>query len=224
LNHNYTYRIATISGSGNVSHYGNEATAYVPNIVPVELQSFTAEVSDYDIKLLWSTATETNNQGFGILRFTQNDNEWKSIGFVPGFGTTTEVHQYTFVDEALQTGIYHYRLKQIDFDGTFEYSNIIEVTVASPNQFLLEQNYPNPFNPTTKIKYEIPGQARNDNTQVTLKVFDILGNEVATLVNEEQTSGIYEVEFSGSNLPSGIYFYELNADSFIKTMKMILLK
>ena len=142
---------------------GNEATAYVPNIVPVELQSFTAEVIGSDVKLFWSTATETNNQGFEIERISpirsKNDEVRRvgmKIGFVPGFGTTTEVHHYSFVDESLQSGDYQYRLKQIDFDGTFEYSNIIEVTVDAPTKFSLEQNYPNPFNPTTKIKYTIP--------------------------------------------------------------------
>ncbi len=121
--------------------WGNEATAYVPNIVPVELQSFTAEVFASDVKLLWSTATETNNQGFEIHRIasfsgeTKSGRDWEEIGFVPGFGTTTEVHHYSFIDESLQSGDYQYRLKQIDFDGTFEYSNIIEVTVDAPTNF-----------------------------------------------------------------------------------------
>jgi hypothetical protein len=226
----YTYRIQTILwGGSGITVWSNEATAYVPNIVPVELQSFTAEVSDYDVKLVWSTATETNNSGFEILRSTQNDNAWENIGFVPGFGTTTEVHNYSFIDESIRSGNYQYRLKQIDFDGTFEYSSIIDVTVDAPTKFSLEQNYPNPFNPVTKIKYEIPGQARNDNTQVTLKVYDILGNEVATLVNEQKPAGTYEVEFnvaqvSRPELSSGIYFYQLKAGSFVETKKMVLLR
>ena len=122
-------------------------------------------------------------------------------------------------------------MKQIDFDGTFAYSSEVEAEVKAPNVFSLEQNYPNPFNPTTKIKYTIPNVIANEAKQsqlVTLKVYDILGNEVATLVNEEQPPGIYEIEFSTSsgirNLVSGIYFYQLKAGSFIETKKMILLK
>ena len=128
------------------------------NIVPVELTSFTASVlqNEKAVQLNWTTATETNNSGFEILRGvypansrTQNDNEWNTIGFVPGFGTTTEPKSYSFTDENVSTGIYKYRLKQIDFDGTFEYSNEIEVEVDfTPKEFVLYQNYPNPFNPT----------------------------------------------------------------------------
>jgi hypothetical protein len=235
LNHNYTYRIATISGSGNVSHYGNEATAYVPATVPVELQSFTSEVFGNDVQLFWSTATETNNKGFEIHRKNLGDrsqeSEWEELGFVPGFGTSTEVHHYSFMDESLQSGDYQYRLKQIDFDGTFEYSNIIDVTIDAPAIFSLEQNYPNPFNPTSKIKYSIadvianPAEIGMKQSQfVTLKIYDVLGNEVATLVNEQKPAGTYEVEFDGTGFPSGVYFYQLKAGDYINTKKMILMK
>ena len=123
---------------------------------PVELVSFNATLLDNNVKLDWTTATETNNSGFEILRFTQNDNEWKTIGFVPGFGTTTEPKSYSFIDEDVTTGTYKYRLKQIDFDGTFTYSNEIEVEVDfTPKEFVLYQNYPNPFNPSTTIKFTI---------------------------------------------------------------------
>ncbi|MEJ2105053.1 MAG: T9SS type A sorting domain-containing protein [Ignavibacteriaceae bacterium] len=224
LNQNYTYRIATLNGPSTTGHYGNEATAYVPETVPVELQNFTADVVDNSVNLKWSTATETNNKGFEILRFTQNDNNWKRIGYVPGFGTTTEIHHYAFVDEEVQAGQYQYRLKQIDFDGTSEYSNIIEATVYSPTIFSLKQNYPNPFNPTTNIKYTIPSNVKGEMSNVSLKVYDILGNEIATLVNEDKPAGTYEIEFDGTNLPSGIYFYKLQADSFVEIKKMTLIK
>jgi len=137
------------------------------------------------------------------------------------------IHHYSFIYESIQSGNYQYRLKQIDFDGTFEYSNSIEVTVASPNQFVLEQNYPNPFNPTTKIKYEIPSVIANEVKQsqsITLKVYDILGNEVVTLVNEQKPAGTYNVEFVGTGLPSGVYFYQLKAGDYLNTKKMVLLK
>ncbi len=198
------------------------------DIVPVELVNFNANVVSNAIELIWATATEVNNSGFEIHRKDQKDNEWETIGFMPGFGTTTEPKSYSFIDNDITTGIYKYRLKQIDFDGTFEYSTQIEVAVDfSPKEFMLYQNFPNPFNPVTKLKYSIPSvtlrQAQSD-IRVTLIVYDILGREVTTLVNEEKPIGEYEVEFNAANLPSGIYFYQLKAGGFVETKKMILLK
>lgn len=195
--------------------------------IPVELVSFTASVNENDVQLNWITATETNNSGFEILRFAQNDNGWKSIGFVPGYGTSTEKHFYSFRDEDLSAGKYQYRLKQIDFSGKSSFSEIAEVEINSSAQFILEQNYPNPFNPSTKIKYSIPAVISNEVKQsqlVTILVYDVPGNVVATLVNEEKPSGSYEVEFNAVNLPSGVYFYRLKAGSFMATKKMILLR
>ncbi len=192
------------------------------NIVPVELTSFTTSVlqNENAVRLNWTTATETNNSGIEIHRFTQNDNEWKTVGFVPGFGTTTEPKSYSFTDENVTTGIYKYRLKQIDFDGSFNFSNEIEVEVDfTPKEFVLYQNYPNPFNPTTNISYSITKDGL-----VTLKVYDILGTEVADLVNEVKEAGDFSVTFNASELPSGIYFYTLTSDNFMSTKKLILLK
>jgi hypothetical protein len=221
----YTYGVIALNEYG-YSDTSNFATITVEP-VPVELISFSFDVINYKVKLNWTTATETNNSGFKILRSTQNDNEWNSIGFVPGHGTTTEPQFYSFTDETLQLGKYQYKLKQIDYDGSFEYSRIVEVIVESPQEFSLEQNYPNPFNPATKIKYSIPSvtlrQAQSD-ILVTIKVYDVLGNEVSTLVNEEKPAGEYEVEFNATELPSGIYFYQLKAGSFVQTMKMVLLR
>ncbi|MCZ7614790.1 MAG: T9SS type A sorting domain-containing protein [Ignavibacteriaceae bacterium] len=195
------------------------------DFVPVELTSFSAVVNDDNVELCWITSTETNNQGFEIQR--SKDGKFETIGFVDGHGTTTETQVYSFIDKNLITGKYNYRLKQIDFDGTFEYSNVIEVEVTSPSTFSLEQNYPNPFNPNTKIRYTIPNVIASETKQtqfVSLKIYDVLGNEVATLLNEHTPSGSYEVEFGASNLPSGTYFYQLRAGSFIETKKMIVLK
>ena len=169
--------------------------------IPVELTSFKAIVNDNDVELTWSTATETNNQGFEIERqvvmaVRSQESDWEEIGFVPGFGTTTETRSYSFIDNDLDEGKYQYRLKQIDFDGSFEYSDVVSVEIISPIKFSLEQNYPNPFNPTTKIKYTIPVTLSEvEGSLVTLKVYDVLGNEIATLVNEEKPAGSYEVEF-----------------------------
>ena len=199
-------------------------------IVPVELLSFSSSVIENDVTLTWTTATETNNQGFEVQRkqvsspqSSVGNNEWNILGFINGSGTTTEPQLYFFVDENLSAEKYHYRLKQIDFDGTFEYSNTIEVEINSPTKFSLEQNYPNPFNPSTNIQYAIGSRQF-----VALKVFDVLGKEITTLVNEEKPAGSYEVEFnpesSIKNPATGVYFYQLKAGDYIETKKMILMK
>jgi hypothetical protein len=196
------------------------------SIVPVELVSFSESINGNAVNLNWSTSTETNNSGFSIERkqiyssqSTVNNKEWNERGFITGHGTTTETQSYSFIDENLSGGKYVYRLKQIDFDGTFEYSKEVEVVVNVPEKFELSQNYPNPFNPSTKIKYQIAAS-----NPVRLKVYDILGNEVATLVNEIQSTGNYEVTFDASSLSSGTYFYKLQAGSFVETKKMMLLR
>lgn len=208
--------------------------------IPVELISFTASVNENDVQLNWITATETNNYGFEIQRSpslipSQREGtsqtplwgDWGGVGFVSGYGTSTEKRFYTFSDENLNEGKNRYRLKQIDFDGTSTYSEIVEVEIDLPEQFVLEQNYPNPFNPSTKIKYSIPSIVTTEVKQsqfVDLSVYDVLGNEVAKLVNEERPAGSYEVEFNAGNFPSGVYYYQLKAGEFISTKKMILLK
>ena len=187
-------------------------------VVPVELTSFTASVNPLGQAILkWVTATEINNRAFEIERRKENS-DFVLIGFVEGKGTTTERQEYTFIDKNITAGKYYYRLKQIDFDGTFEYSNEIEVD-AAPVSFSLEQNYPNPFNPSTKISYSIPYKSF-----VSLKVYDQLGTKVAELVQEEKEAGKYEIDFKASNLSSGIYFYKIQAGGFVETNKMILLK
>ena len=172
----------------------------------------------------WTTATETNNQGFEVQRGTSNS-DFVNIGFVEGNGTPTEPNSYTFKDRNVSTGTFLYRLKQIDLNGNYEYSNVVEVTVDfSPTEFMLSQNYPNPFNPSTTIEYSIP-----ERTDVNLTVVNIVGEEVATLVNQTMDAGNYSVVFdshSGKvrNLPSGVYFYTLQAGNFVTSKKMILLK
>jgi|WetSurSiteA1Bulk_404760.scaffolds.fasta_scaffold03524_3 hypothetical protein len=217
----YCYRVFAFNICG--SSGSDTATIAVP--IPVELISFTTEVDNNVVALFWQTATETNNKGFEIQR--KSGGEFETLAFIEGYGTTTETHTYSYSDRNVNAGSYNYRLKQIDFDGSVEYSSEIEAEVKAPNVFSLEQNYPNPFNPATKIKYTIPNvtlrQAQSD-ILVTLKVYDILGNEVATLVNEEQIAGEYEVELNVTTLPSGVYFYQLKAGSFVETKKMLLLK
>jgi photosystem II stability/assembly factor-like uncharacterized protein len=199
--------------------------------VPVELISFTANVNSSTVTLNWRTATEINNSGFEVqrreTRAGSQESFWKEVGYVVGSGTTTELRSYSFNDSNVPFGIYSYRLKQIDYDGSFEYSNIIEVEISLPAEFSLSQNYPNPFNPTTTIKYTIPGNvilSGAKNLFVSLKVYDALANEIATLVNEEKSSGNFEIEFDGNNLSSGVYFYRMRAGNFTVTKKFMLLK
>lgn len=187
-------------------------------IIPVELVSFTSSIINSSISLNWITATELNNSGFEIQR-SINKTEWVTIGFVRGFGTSTEVHNYSYTDQSPVNGLSFYRLKQVDFDGTSEYSNTIEVTFGAVADYSLAQNYPNPFNPTTKINYAI-----KEKGNVELKIFDLLGSEIATLVNEQKTPGNYEVFFDASNLSSGIYLYTIKSGSFVQTRKMLLMK
>ncbi len=185
--------------------------------LPVELVSFSALVLENNVNLNWQTATEVNNYGFEIEK-TKN-NAWEKIGFVEGHGNSNSPKEYSFIDESTQNGKYSYRLKQIDFDGKFEYSSVVEVDFKSMNDFALEQNYPNPFNPTTMIKYSVPTKEF-----VSLKIYDILGNKVADLVNENKEAGNYEVSFDASNYPSGLYIYSITAGSFKQVRKMMLVK
>ena len=186
--------------------------------VPVELSSFTGSVNGTSVVLSWTTATETNNQGFSVERLSGNSS-WQQIGFVPGFGTTTKEHSYSFNDNNLEDGTYSYRLIQKDFDGTMDYSDVVNVAVSSPSQFALNQNYPNPFNPSTKISYSLPEQSF-----VSIKIYNVTGEEVASLVNGVQTEGQHQVVFNAKNLSSGIYIAKMTAGSFSSTIKMNLLK
>jgi hypothetical protein len=192
----------------------------IDNILPVELTSFTANAVNNYIELKWNTATEVNNYGFEIHRSSKTLNDdWKKIGFVEGYGNSNSPKSYTYLDNELTAGSeFKYRLKQIDNDGQFEYSKIVEVIIA-PSRFELLQNYPNPFNPNTTIEYTIPVESF-----VELSVFNSLGQNVKMLVNENQTSGNYKVNFSADGLSSGVYYYRIKAGTFTDFKKIILLK
>lgn len=197
--------------------------AWNSGIVPVELTSFTATSFSNEVIISWSTATETNNSGFSVERMSGNS-DFEEIAFVPGFGTTTEPKSYTFTDKNLESGFYSYRLKQIDFDGSFIHTAAVEVEVTTPIEFRLGQNYPNPFNPSTKISFSLATDSK-----VSLKVFDVLGQEIATLVNEQLTAGVHNYDFNAAGINSGIYFYKIeasgiNGNEFSDIKKMILVK
>lgn len=191
-------------------------------LVPVELISFTGSANNLDVKLNWSTATELNNNGFEIQRKT--DKDFATIGFVKGNGTTTNSHDYSFVDKQLQPGKYLYRLKQIDFNGKYEYSSTVEVQVVQGMKYALLQNYPNPFNPETAIKFSIPNDGK-----VSLKIYNITGKEIATLADKDMQAGTYEIKWNGKDelgnfVTSGVYFVKLSSGNFIETKKMMYLK
>jgi hypothetical protein len=189
-------------------------------IVPVELVSFNAEVDDNKIILVWETATELNNSGFVVERSSDNKS-YERIGFIEGKGTTTEKQEYTFIDAGVSgKGKFYYRLKQIDHDGTETYFDAIEVDYAAiPRVFSLSQNYPNPFNPMTTIEFGIPKESK-----VSLKIYDALGSEVETIVNEKMEPGYYKYQWNASRLASGVYFYRITAGNFVSTKKLILLR
>ena len=217
--------------------YGSKfPVTVIQNAIPVELISFDASNEDNRITLTWKTATEINNYGFEIERsvgslqssvISQFPNRWEKIGFVKGNGSSSIVHRYFFVDYPGNNSVLKYRLRQVDYSGSFKFSNTLEVSINNPISFSLEQNYPNPFNPTTKIRYSVPSsetQSSASSQHVLLKVYDIPGNEISTLVNEKKEPGHYQIEFNGMNLTSGIYFYKLQIEENSIVRKMVLLR
>jgi len=197
---------------------GIRVSTLISDVTPVELTSFVANVIDGKVNLTWSTATETNNSGFAVER-SSNGVEFTQVGFVKGNGTTTERNSYSFVDNGLNAGKYTYRLKQTDFDGTYEYTKSVEVSVGLPTEFSLSQNYPNPFNPSTTINFALPKVSN-----VKLTIYNALGKEVATLVNGTMEAGNHSTVWNASNNASGMYFFKLEAGNFTSTKKMMLIK
>ena len=185
-------------------------------VLPVELVSFTAKINNSNVELNWETKTETNNRGFEIERYNA---QWKKIGFVNGHGTTTEASNYFFADKNVSGNLVKYRLKQIDYDGSFTYSKVIEVTLKLAETYKLCQNYPNPFNPTTTISYTMP-----ENGHVELEIYNSLGQKIETLINKTMQAGIHQITWNAQNVPSGIYFYKIVINNFSQMNKMVLLK
>ncbi len=199
------------------------ADEVITSPMPVELTPFSASTGLNIVTLNWKTAIEINHFGFEIEKNVSKQhlrmNDWRRIGFGEGSGTTNAQKSYSFVDPS-EPGNYVYRLKQIDRNGTFEYSKEIEVNVIdTPKEFTLGPNFPNPFNPVTVINYQLPA-ARH----VSLKIIDILGNDIATLVNESKEIGAYSVQFNASKLSSGVYFAKLPSSGKSRIRKLLLLK
>lgn len=220
VNNDLTVNVFVLATNNGLGAYQTDTS------IPVELTSFVANVIERDVLLTWSTATETNNLGFEIERMSSKDNQWRKLSFIKSAGTTTEPQQYSFKDSRLESGKYSYRLKIVDLDGTFSYSDAVEVEIGLPNNYSLSQNYPNPFNPTTRIDYQLPFDAK-----VQIELYSITGEKIATLVSGDVSAGYYTYELNASrlNLASGIYFYRISATDvyngiFTDSKKLVLLK
>lgn len=201
----------------------SQATMFV--VLPVELASFTSLVNKNDVTLKWTTSMEQNNSGFDIERKSISDNNWKKVNFVQGHGNSNAQLNYEYKDANLESGKYNYRLKQIDYNGNYKYYDLgTEVQVGVPVKFALYQNYPNPFNPSTKIDFDMP-----ENGNVTLKIYDMTGKEVKTIMNGFKSAGYYSNSFNAYSLSSGIYFYSVavtgeSGSRFTAVKKMMLVK
>ncbi len=221
----YFYRITAVDIHGNESQPTAELHTAA---LSVQLASMTATTLTTGVQLNWTTVSETNSLGFYVERRPQNAGAYATVSdLIPGAGTSLQQHRYEWTDTKVTDGNYSYRLRLVDLSGTNTYSNAIAVTVSGvtgvngslPTEFALQQNYPNPFNPTTVISYQLPVAS-----YVTLKVYDMLGQEVETLVNGILDAGYKSVQFSATNFPSGIYTYRLTAGTYVEVKKMLMLK
>ena len=232
-----TYTIANIFSKNNKGSGFSYAANWTPSLIyvdtslfdfhplPVELSSFTAESNGRNVMLKWNTSTEKNSSSFEVEKKPASSDIWQKIASVKAADLSNSPKYYTYTDKNATSGKYNYRLKMLDNDGTFNYSKVISVDIAAPINFELSQNYPNPFNPTTKINYTLPFDSK-----VTLEVFNITGERIGQLVNEEQSAGYYSVDFDASKLSSGVYFYRITVadratgNNFSAIKNMILIK
>lgn len=197
----------------------------VKNYLPIQLYKFVAVIEEQNVQLRWSTITEVNNFGFSIERKkienSENVDEWKNIGFVPGSGNSNSPKDYFFEDQDVSTGFYSYRLIQLDNTGDSTFSKPLNVEVKSPEKYQLAQNYPNPFNPVTRIDFELPRRER-----VTVSIINIIGKEIAILLDEILEPGAHSIELNADkfDLSSGVYLYKLTAGQFAEIKKMTLIK
>ncbi len=221
---------AIVGGESDDSYVGAAWVFYNPNPVPIELASFSANTKGHDtfVNLEWTTISEVDNYGFYVQRRGQASQLFSDLphSFVQGHGTTNVAQHYSYTDSTVAAGVWHYRLKQVDLDGTIHYHQALEVELNAsiwaegrPEEFVLIQNYPNPFNPSTTIRYGLPAKAR-----VVLFVYNTLGQIVSRLVDEEQEAAYHEVQFDATGLSSGVYFYKLRAGDFVATKRFLLLK
>jgi len=194
--------------------------SYFDETVPVELLKLNADIESNIVFLTWVTATETNNQGFFVERKEKQENEVKVLSFIQGAGTTTEKRYYTYKDDLYNPGEYTYRLRQIDYNGNEEYIGEVEIKYLNITGYYLSQNYPNPFNPITKINFSLA-----EKTYVKIKLYDITGKEIETIVNEVMNAGYHSIQFSSKGLSSGVYFYKMiTSTGYIAIKKLTIIK
>ena len=204
--------------AGTKCVYGVTAFTDSDNPFPVELTTFSAKAVGGNVNLYWTTSTEINNYGFYLERKIDYNN-WEEITFISGYGNSQTINEYSYTDNLTTGGLIQYRLKQVDLDGVCKYSSVIEVNISIPINYNLSQNYPNPFNPETRINYSI-----SKSSNVKIVVFDALGKEVTTLVNENKNAGNHSVLFNAKNLTSGVYFYKIETGDFSDVKKMMVVK
>ena len=219
----YCYAATSVDSYGNESGFSNVVEIDVP-AVPVELSGFSVHSNNSDAILEWTTATESNNYGFEVQRSQNNPSTFKKIGFIHGNGTTATPKHYRFVDKDLPNGKYYYRLKQIDYNGDYEFSDTIQISIGLPGEFRLDQNHPNPFNSSTMISYSLFKSGH-----VELTICNMNGQEVYRLVDEFQEAGVYNfnwngINFNGTKVTSGLYFYRIKALNSSKFRRMIVLR
>lgn len=221
----FTGTIDFNAGAGTDNHTASSYDAFFGKFntssgaLPVELTSFTGEIVENTVHLNWETATEINNYGFQVERKSENGN-WEKISLIRGSGNSNSTRHYSYIDRGLNNGVYFYRLRQIDNDGKFKFSKEIEINLSTASEgIIVSQNYPNPFNPETTIKYSIP---KDNNVNIVL--YNMLGAEQEVLFNHYQKAGAYSLQFDGSRLPSGVYFYRVESGVYSVIKKMILLK
>ncbi len=203
-----------VGGDGLILRY--EDTTYVP----VELIFFEGKPGNGKIFLTWQTATETNNYGYEIEKSIDNKN-WVRIGFVSGQGTTTEPQSYSFIDSDISSEIQYYRLRQVDYNGSYNYSKIIIINsgLEIPS-FYLFQNYPNPFNGRTIVTYAVPVRSL-----INISLYNIIGEKIAVLINAEKDEGIYKLTLDDSKLSSGIYFIRMETRTgYSSVIKIVQIK
>ncbi|MDQ3019920.1 MAG: T9SS type A sorting domain-containing protein [Bacteroidota bacterium] len=216
----FALRQGSTSSSPALKIDGISVTNNWNTVLPVEMSLFNSSVNGRNVSLYWTVNNQINNSGFEIERADNFNNVWGKIHFVKGTANSTSQQSYSFIDRSLRTGVYYYRLKQIDLNGSYKYyflSNEIEIGI--PNKYSLSQNFPNPFNPETIINYDLPKTA-----SVKLGVYDITGKEVLSVVNEKQEAGYYSYKINAQKLSSGVYFYTLRTDDFLSTKRMLLVK
>ncbi len=223
----YYWSVQAVDNCFAGSQFAPEQFIDVP--LPVELTSFNAAVKNADVILNWGTATEVNSYGFEVERassLTSPPQKWQKIGFVQATGNSSSPKEYNFTDRKLNSAKYNYRLKIIDNDGTFKYSDVVQAEILIPKEYSVSQNYPNPFNPKTRIDYQLPLDSK-----VTIELYSIAGEKVATIISKDLSAGYYTTEINSGalNLSSGVYLYKITAinqaaDAFVKVKKLMIMK